>query len=64
MSNYDKISNEELLRMYWSKIQDGTLTSEASYQRLHTLMERSKKDRINTPRIVKLIEQELKWRGQ
>ena len=62
MSNYNKISEVELIRFYWEKIKDKTLTNEASFERLHKLMEDVKRKKLITPRIVKLIEQEMKWK--
>jgi hypothetical protein len=62
MSNYNKISQVELIRFYWEKIKDKTLTNEASFERLHQLIENVKRKSSITPRIVKLIEQEMKWK--
>ena len=62
MSNYNKISEVELIRFYWEKIKDKTLTNEASFGRLHKLIENVKRKSLITPRIVKLIEQEMKWK--
>lgn len=62
MSNYNKISKEELIRFYWEKIKDKSLTNEASFGRLHKLMEDIKRNNDFVPRIVKLIEQEIKWK--
>jgi len=62
MSSFNKISKVELIRFYWENIKNKTLTHEASFRRLHELMDRAKRSSKSTPRIVKLIEQEMKWK--
>tara|TARA_R100001463_G_scaffold9313_1_gene27910 strand:- start:1041 stop:1235 length:195 start_codon:yes stop_codon:yes gene_type:complete len=61
LSNYNSITEVELIRFYWEKIKNNTLKSEASYKRLHFLMQRVKDRSIKIPKIVKLIELEIKW---
>jgi hypothetical protein len=61
LSNYNSITEVELIKFYWEKIKNNTLNSEASYSRLHYLMQRAKDHSIKVPKIVKLIELEIKW---
>ena len=61
ISNYKTITKQELIKLYWEKIKNGTLTHEASYKRLHELIKDIKRTKNNIPRVVKLIEQEIKW---
>ena len=61
MSNYNTITKQELIKLSWEKIKNGTLTHEASYKRLHELIKDIKRTKNNIPRVVKLIEQEIKW---
>ena len=61
MSNYNTITKQELIKLYWEKIKNGTLPHEASYKRLHELIKDIKRTKNNIPRVVKLIEQEIKW---
>jgi hypothetical protein len=61
LSNYNSITEVELIKFYWENIKNNKLTSEASYARLHFLMQRSKDRSKKVPKIVKLIELEMKW---
>ena len=62
MSSYNKISKEELIRFYWENIKNNTFKHEASFKRLRVLIEDVKRRNKKTPRIIKLIEQEMKWK--
>jgi len=62
LSNFNDISQAELIRLYWEKIKSGTLTHAASYERLGALIRTAKKRGKHVPRVIKLIEQEIKWK--